>query len=124
MQIAQAMRDDMASGPDASNGAGLATVSPDGTDERLEMLVRAIADAERRALLDVLLGASPPGLSITQLARATGVSRFCASRHLKVLREAGVLTLTRDGYRKLHFINFAAFLHLEDWTMRFSSRAE
>ena len=123
MQVAPAMRDDMPS-RDKSSDAELATVAPGDTDERLDALVRAIADAERRALLDVLIDAAPPGLSITQLASATGVSRFCASRHLRVLREAGVLTLTRDGYQKLHFIDFAVFLDLEDWTLRFSNRSD
>ncbi|KQP72501.1 hypothetical protein ASF40_20720 [Microbacterium sp. Leaf288] len=107
--------------------ADLPTPAPDGTPERLSALARAIAAEERRALLEVMLEQTAPdhrGLSITQLAEATGVSRFAASHHLRVLRDAGVALMTRDGYQRIHRINFQAFLDLEDWVLRFSANQD
>ncbi|PTT22890.1 transcriptional regulator [Microbacterium sp. HMWF026] len=107
------------------------SASPAHTDDSVDTnllttTIRALGVSERRALLDALRRArfdGVSGLSITDLAGATELSRFAASRHLAVLREAGLVTMTQDGYRRVHQIRFDAFLELEEWVMRFSLHA-
>jgi DNA-binding transcriptional ArsR family regulator len=58
---------------------------------------------------------SPEGLTISRLAASFEISRFSASRHLGILRAAGVLDVQHDGQRALHTLSETAFDGLEDW---------
>ena len=57
---------------------------------------RALADPNRLALLVRLATASRP-LSVTQLTDCCGVHISGVSRHLALLREAGLVRCRRDG---------------------------
>lgn len=59
---------------------------------------RALADGNRRAILTVIRAAPRP---VGMIASATGLSQQTASHHLAVLREAGLVTATREGTRHL-----------------------
>jgi DNA-binding transcriptional ArsR family regulator len=87
-------------------------------EDALERMLSAIAFAERRALLGCLLEAhkdANAGRTITELARATGTNRFTASRHLGVLRSAGLVTAVAVGTRRLHRIRLEAIVAIDDW---------
>ncbi len=51
------------------------------------------------------------------LVEEAGISAPAMSRHLKVLREAGVLQQRADGTRRLYSVNPQAMRAVADWTM-------
>ncbi len=91
-------------------------------DDVLARRLAAIAFGERRALLQRLLAAhhgGESGLTITVLAAATGTTRFTASRHLGVLRDAGLVTVDIVGTRRLHRIDLEGVVAIDDWLYPF-----
>ena len=56
---------------------------------------RALADETRRKVVTLLLGHN---YCVSELARVLGVSESAVSQHLKVLKEAGLLTGEKRGY--------------------------
>ncbi|MCU1393530.1 MAG: regulatory protein ArsR [Ilumatobacteraceae bacterium] len=62
-------------------------------------MLEALADPSRRAIVD-LLSAQPA--SVTAIADALPVSRPAVSQHLKVLKEAGLVTDRPDGTRRIY----------------------
>ena len=83
--------------PASSCGAGLsALLSP--------RLFKALADPTRLSLLVRLAEAGSPA-TVSQLADGSGVDMSVVSRHLAVLREAGIIACTRQGkevYCRMH----------------------
>ena len=61
--------------------------------------VEAIANPGRRAMLHLVLDEEQP---VSELARRTGLSQPATSQHLKVLRDAGLVTVRVDGPRRLY----------------------
>src|SRR5687767_1628267 len=59
----------------------------------------ALGDPNRRAILE-LLGAGDR--SVQQLADALPISRPAVSRHLRLLKEAGLVTDRAEGTRRLY----------------------
>jgi DNA-binding transcriptional ArsR family regulator len=71
-----------------------------------------VAEPARRAILDVLIyGPQPVG----RLVSATGLSQPNTSRHLRVLREAGLVERTADGQRRVYQLQADGFAELERW---------
>lgn len=62
---------------------------------------RALADANRRRILHVI-GASE--MRASDVARAFAISRPAVSRHLRILREAGLLTVRAEGRERWYSI--------------------
>lgn len=89
----------------------------------LEMLFAALANRERLSLMRVLLsdakGDRLRGSSISMLASEAEISRFSASRHLSILRRAGLVEATYAGRRTLHQLNVARLEAVEDWLYPF-----
>lgn len=72
----------------------------------------AIAEPNRRAILDLLRsGELPAG----DLVEATGLSQPGVSKHLKLLREAGLVSVRPDGQRRLYRLEPAELARLDDW---------
>ncbi|MCR6668185.1 MAG: metalloregulator ArsR/SmtB family transcription factor [Methyloversatilis sp.] len=63
-------------------------------------LFAALGDPERQRIL--LTFEPGESLNVTELTRASSLSRPTVSHHLKLLCEAGVLERTRQG-REIHF---------------------
>src|SRR5581483_1410830 len=72
----------------------------------------AVAEPARRAILDLLLEGPRP---VGDLVRETGLSQPNTSRHLRILREAGVVTARRDGQRRLYELRPEGLAELELW---------
>ena len=67
-----------------------------------ELLLDALGDQTRRSILDHLReGPQPVGV----LARRLPVSRPAVSQHLRVLRQARLVTVTEAGTKHLYAIN-------------------
>ncbi len=71
-----------------------------------------VADPARRALLDLLLAGPRP---VGELARETGLSQPNTSRHLRVLREAGLVERTAEGQRRLYALRGEGFAGVARW---------
>ena len=72
----------------------------------------ALADPTRRRLLALLRdGELPAG----ELAGRFAVSRPAISRHLRVLREAGLVSSRVEGRRRLYALDPAPLREIDDW---------
>jgi DNA-binding transcriptional ArsR family regulator len=65
----------------------------------------ALADPVRRDLVLQLAGGSS---TVNELAAIHPISRPAVSRHLRLLREAGVVTADQDGRRRVHRLDRSA----------------
>ena len=72
----------------------------------------AVADPTRRELLRLLVDGE---LSAGDLAGRFPVSRPAISRHLRVLREAGLVRARTDGKRRLYTLDPRPLRELDDW---------
>jgi DNA-binding transcriptional ArsR family regulator len=70
-------------------------VTPDVSDDAL----RAIAHRGRRTMLRLVWDEER---AATELADAAGMSKSAASQHLKLLRDAGLVTVRVDANRRLY----------------------
>ncbi len=78
----------------------------------------AIAEPNRRAILDLLrAGELPAG----DLVDATGLSQPGVSKHLKLLREAGLVSMRPDGQRRLYRLEPRELATLDAWLKPFRS---
>ena len=64
--------------------------------------IAALADPTRRAVFERLRG-SP--LAVGEIARDLPVSRPAVSQHLRVLKEAGLVTERKEGTRRLYRVD-------------------
>lgn len=83
----------------------------DGTGEdvralfaRSRPLLLALGDERRQAIVALLIGGSR-ALSVQEIATGIALSQPAASHHLKILREAGLLTVERRGTQHLYSLN-------------------
>lgn len=72
----------------------------------------AIAEPARRALLDALVDGPQP---VGALVAATGLSQPNTSRHLRILRDAGIVEATPDGQRRLYALRPERLRELDRW---------
>jgi DNA-binding transcriptional ArsR family regulator len=59
----------------------------------------ALADPHRRAILELLHGGER---SVREIADAMPITRPAVSRHLRLLKEAGLVTASAEGTRRLY----------------------
>jgi DNA-binding transcriptional ArsR family regulator len=72
----------------------------------------ALGDPTRRRLFE-RLAASPS--SVGELAKTTPVTRSAVSQHLRVLKEAGLVTETPQGTRRIYRLDPAGLAAVRDW---------
>ncbi len=72
----------------------------------------ALAEGNRRRILDLLLSAERP---VGELVEATGLSQPSVSKHLRVLREAGVVEARVDGQRRIYRVRPEPLRAVDDW---------
>jgi DNA-binding transcriptional ArsR family regulator len=72
----------------------------------------ATGDPTRRSILEKL--AARPA-AVGELAETLPVSRPAVSQHLKTLKEAGLVTETRDGTRRIYRIDPRGIAAMRDW---------
>ena len=71
-----------------------------------------VAEPTRRELLDLLLDGPRP---VGELVRETGLSQPNTSRHLRVLRDAGLVESRADGQRRLYELRPDGLAEIERW---------
>jgi DNA-binding transcriptional ArsR family regulator len=72
----------------------------------------AVAEPRRREILDVLAGGERP---VNDLVRVLGLAQPQVSKHLRVLREVGVVAARENGRQRLYRLNGAALKPIHDW---------
>ena len=81
-----------------------------------QLLFQALADPTRRELIERLrFGPLPVG----KLALGLDMSRPAVSQHLRVLREAGLVSETREATLRYYRLERTGFLRLNDYIERF-----
>ena len=80
----------------------------------------ALADPTRRAIFE-RLSESPQ--AVVALARGLPVSRPAVSQHLKVLKDAGLVDVRREGTRRIYQVNPEGLAELRAQLDRFWSKA-
>ncbi|MFF2370572.1 ArsR/SmtB family transcription factor [Agromyces sp. NPDC058110] len=86
-----------------------------------------VADATRRDILAVLLereSVSPESngeISVSEIVAALGLSQPTVSKHLKVLREAGLVSVREEGQHRYYRLDRGPLETLEDWLIPFTS---
>ena len=72
----------------------------------------AVAEPRRRQIVDVLARGERP---VNDLVAQLGVAQSQVSKHLRVLREVGVVEVRGDGRRRLYRLNGQALKPIHDW---------
>lgn len=72
----------------------------------------ALVDPQRRALLDELRGGAR---SVGELVTALGCSQPTASKHLRVLRAAGLVDVRKDAQRRIYALRPAPIAEIDHW---------
>ena len=81
----------------------------------MEAVLRALADDSRRTLLETLAdGSATAGV----LAALLPIARPGVSRHLRVLREAGLVEVRREAQRRVYSLRPQPLAEINDWLTR------
>ena len=72
----------------------------------------ALGDPHRRALLELLLGGPR---SVGELVERLELSQPSTSKHLKVLREAGLVSVRRDAQRRVYALEPRPIAEIDAW---------
>ena len=88
-------------------------------------IFEAIADPTRRQLLETLLSSHLIGgtgeLTVTELVEKTGFGQPTVSKHLKTLREVGLVSAREDGQKRFYSVTPEPLEEIEDWMINFLS---
>jgi DNA-binding transcriptional ArsR family regulator len=76
----------------------------------------AIAESRRRDILVFLAGSERP---VGEIVDELGLAQPSVSKHLKVLRDVGLVEVRRDGRQMLYRTNADAIRPLHEWTSTF-----
>jgi DNA-binding transcriptional ArsR family regulator len=72
----------------------------------------AVAEPHRREILDLLAAGERP---VNEVVRLLGMSQPLVSKHLRVLREVGVVEVRGEGRRRLYRLNAKVLRPIHDW---------
>jgi DNA-binding transcriptional ArsR family regulator len=78
----------------------------------MQLTWSALADPHRRAALALLLERPRPVGELTDRLR---LSQPSTSKHLRVLREAGLVRVRQDGQRRLYAVEPGPIAELDAW---------
>jgi DNA-binding transcriptional ArsR family regulator len=78
--------------------------------------LEALADPTRRRIVEILAEGEQ---SAGELASHFETSRPGVSRHLRVLREQGLVHARGDGRRRLYSLDAQPFVELDEWLERY-----
>ena len=86
-------------------------------------IFEAIADPTRRKIMELLLTAQVGGLELTvnDLVKQTKLGQPTVSKHLKTLRDAGLVAAREDGQKRFYSVTPEPLEEVEDWLIEFLS---
>ena len=82
----------------------------------MEAVLRALADDSRRTMLESLAGGPA---TAGELAALLPIARPGVSRHLRVLREAGLVDVRHDAQRRVYSLRPQPLAEIDDWLARY-----
>src|ERR1700760_1363206 len=83
-----------------------------GTLDGMDAVMHALADSSRRAVLEMLR--SHPATA-GELAAALPIARPGVSRHLRVLREGGLVDVRPEAQRRIYTLRPEALVEVDQW---------
>ena len=87
----------------------------------MEAALSALADDHRRTLLEALVdGPRTAG----ELASLLPIARPGVSRHLRVLREAGLVQVRQDAQRRVYSLHPEPLVEVNEWLSSYLARWE
>ena len=78
----------------------------------MDTVLHALADESRRTVLEIL---RDHPASAGELAGALPIARPGVSRHLRVLREAGLVDVRQDAQRRIYTLRPEALVEVDEW---------
>jgi len=78
----------------------------------MDTVLHALADESRRTVLEIL---RDHPASAGELAEALPIARPGVSRHLRVLREAGLVDVRQDAQRRIYTLRPEALVEVDEW---------
>jgi DNA-binding transcriptional ArsR family regulator len=76
----------------------------------------AVAEPRRRQILDALAAGERP---VNDLVDVIGLAQPLVSKHLRVLREVGLVEVREEGRRRLYRLNGRPLKPIHDWVARY-----
>jgi DNA-binding transcriptional ArsR family regulator len=87
----------------------------------VDKVFTSLADPTRRQILDRLLVAQ--GQTLLELTEGLHMRRQSATRHLKVLEDAGLIVVQWHGRQKRHYLNVEPITEIKSrWFEKFSKK--
>jgi DNA-binding transcriptional ArsR family regulator len=83
----------------------------------MDVLWPALADPHRRAMLDALREGP---CSVGELSSRLGLSQPMTSKHLRVLRDAGLVVVRKHAQQRIYAVNLVRLTELEEWLAPYS----
>jgi DNA-binding transcriptional ArsR family regulator len=74
--------------------------------------IEVLAEPSRRRILDVLRGGEQP---VHEVVERVALSQPAVSKHLRVLRDAGLVSVRPDGQRRLYRVRAEPLMELDEW---------
>lgn len=90
--------------------------------DRMADIFDVIADGTRRDILQLLLDRSlggSNGTSVSQIVQTLGVSQPTVSKHLKVLRDAELVSVREEGQHRYYSLSTGPLDEVDDWLVPF-----
>jgi DNA-binding transcriptional ArsR family regulator len=78
----------------------------------MEITFQMLAEPRRRQILDLLRGGERP---VGELVRLLALSQPAVSKHLKVLREAGLVEVRQDAQRRWYRLRPEPLAEVDAW---------
>jgi DNA-binding transcriptional ArsR family regulator len=72
----------------------------------------AVAEPRRREILDVLVDGERP---VNHLVAELGLAQPQVSKHLRVLREVGLVNVREEGRQRMYSLNGQSLKPIHDW---------
>jgi DNA-binding transcriptional ArsR family regulator len=78
----------------------------------VDAVLQALADRSRRTMLEIL---RDHPATAGELADALPIARPGVSRHLRVLREAGLVDVRQEAQRRIYSLRPDALVEVDEW---------
>jgi DNA-binding transcriptional ArsR family regulator len=76
----------------------------------------AVAEPRRRQILDVLVGGERP---VNDLVTTLGLAQPQVSKHLRVLRQVGLVEVRDKGRQRMYRLNGQSLRPIHDWIKKY-----
>jgi len=78
----------------------------------MDKIFEILVEPNRRRILDLLRAGQRP---VGELVEALGLSQPAVSKHLRVLKEAGLVVVQVDAQRRLYQLRPAPLAEVDEW---------